>query len=203
MTERPILFSGPMVRAILAGRKTQTRRVAKVKPGILIQEIEEWQPLPDGLFRRAVFTRDQIAEPRFASGDNLWVREAWGWYGSKPSVEEHRNGVPVFYRADDGSEKCYGVDWRPSIHMPRWASRLTLTVTDVRVQRLQDIDQHDAEAEGVDCSGPVAVNCFHVLWNSLNEDRGYGWEANPWVVAVTFTAEKRNIDALRSLEGEQ
>lgn len=214
--DRPILFSGPMVRALLDGRKTQTRRVAALKAGILVQEIDEWKIEPNG-FRRAVFSRDQIAEPRFAVGDRLYVREAWRT-GAQDDRVAPRDLSPeetyVGYEADCASGQISATGkFRQAMHMPRWASRLTLTVTDVRVQRLQEITNADAVAEGTPCyvcGGPLHgrsendCHCFHktatandyrYLWDSLNEARGYGWETNPWVVAGSFTVERRNIDA--------
>lgn len=194
--DRPIIFSGPMVRALLDGRKTQTRRVAKVKPGILIQEIDEWKPCPDRISRRAVFTRDQIAEPRFAAGDRLWVREAW-------RADDFDNAETI-YRADAPSDVLVDtkgvIRWKPGIHMHRARSRLTLTVTDVRVQRLQDISEGDARAEGCyrqDEANPCAkpgIKGFYHDWNSINASRGFGWHNNPWVACLTFTVERRNID---------
>jgi hypothetical protein len=119
-------------------------------------------------------------------------------------------------RLADLDTEARGYPWRPTIFMPRWASRLTLIVTDVRVQRLQDISEGDARAEGVEHrtvtklngSDPqkwwfghengraTAKSAFRDLWDSLNAKRSYGWDANPWVCAVTFTAHQRNIDHL-------
>lgn len=151
MTSRPILFSGPMVRALLAGTKTQTRRI--VKPGP-----------PDGLgmyahlggwrYEGVVYEGDDVETCQHGiSGDKLWVRETW----SQPTSLDPS---PVFYRADypacvpDRFENVPQsedeVRWRPSIHMPRWASRIELEITDVRAQRLQDITEEDAIAEGVE-----------------------------------------------------
>lgn len=207
MADRPILFSGPMVRALLAGRKTMTRRVAKVKPGITLSDITEWVEQPNG-FRRGVFRRDQIAEPRFAVGDRLYVREAWRSAAPLDDTPPREMGdllvPPLRYEADGAVENW--AEWRghdagkfrQAMHMPRWASRLTLTVTDVRVQRLQDIDSDDAKAEGVfavDLTKHTSVARFKELWDSLNAKRGFGWDANPWIVAVSFTVERRNIDA--------
>lgn len=129
-TSRPILFSAPMVRAILDGTKTQTRRALKgAQPA---DPVDRW--LAAGQVLRC---------PYGALGDTLWVRETW-------------RGDPVEYRADthshgpaDGSRDAESVNWRPSIFMPRWASRLTLRITEVRVERLQEISEDDAAAEGV------------------------------------------------------
>lgn len=191
MTDRPILFSGPMVRAIIEGRKTQTRRVLK--------------PLP----RRTIFFNPQTAgahqfrDPCFAPGDRLWVRETWtarmehGWTIADARSRMYRE--EILYKAD-GDDSIDG--WWPSIHMPREFSRLTLIVTDVRVQRLQDITLGDICAEGLAASiydfKPVqrGFDAFAHLWESLNAKRGAGWDANPWVSAVTFEAHRKNIDRM-------
>lgn len=146
MTDRPILFSAPMVRALLAGTKTQTRRAVKGWP-------LEW--LVPGMF-----TPEYVADPANAacpygvSGDRLWVREAhWFFQDEHDPVTGYTPPVltteDVEYRAD-GESTRHG--WRPSIHMPRWASRITLNITGVRVERLQAITEDDARAEG--CHGP-------------------------------------------------
>jgi hypothetical protein len=134
----------------------------------------------------------------YVPGDRLWVREAWA---------PHPDGVMAHgavYRLchESAAQTGPGIErWRPSIHMPRWASRLTLSVTDVRVQRLQEISEADAQAEGVapfvwvdrPLDAPHRYN-FQLLWNDLH---GPGaWEADPHVVALTFSVEQRNIDAL-------
>lgn len=193
MKERPILFSGPMVRAILEGRKTMTRRV--VKDHHVATQFGPW--LPDG---------GQVVSPYGIPGDRLWVRETWlvldrdGWWDSSAGKTELMKvgGLPrvnaVAYRSQCDSEserirKEYGYKWRPSIHMPRWASRLTLEIISVRVERLQDIDDTDAEREGCDGSDMIpgySINQFHSLWDSINLKRGYGWDANPWVWVVGF-----------------
>lgn len=229
MTDRPILFSGPMVRALIEGRKTQTRRVLKPQPVAL-----ETRPLGFvGNPAKFAFTlcheggaNETLYVPvAYTIGDRLYVREAWG-VGTRPCpIEGWRDGVE--YRAEEAyldneddeltlhavttpegvHLEDYASDgWRPSIHMPRWASRLTLTVTDVRVQRVQDISNADALAEGIewpiaDCAeagepsgSPILV--FEELWDSLNAKRGFGWDANPWVVAITFEVVQGNIDSI-------
>ena len=186
--ERPILFSAPMIRCLFAGTKSQTRRVMKPQPtaGKIL-------PTPAGAPYRI--------------GDTLWVREAWG----------PRNDTSIYYRADEHL-RHFAIDpppelaviwenrqppstarqWIPSIHMPRWAARIFLSVTDVRVQRVQDITWRDVRAEGVDCPEhdfgigmcvghcPAIINAFRMLWNKLNAARGHSWESNPWVWAYTF-----------------
>ncbi len=190
MTDHPILFSAPMVCALLDGRKTQTRRLA-------------WR------FREVPTTDDgeglsRLPSPwqRVQPGDRLWVRETWAEVGT------YDPGLPI-YRADypscvpagyDNIPAAEAVKWRVSIHMPRRLSRLTLTVTDVRVQRLQDISHEDAEAEGWPGSGPDTQlrDAYPYSWyaNLPNDLHGSGaWEANPEVVALTFTVAQRNIDA--------
>lgn len=216
MADRPILFSGPMVRAILDGTKTQTRRVLKpqietfdVAPGRSCAIEIAWD-VDDGKGRiwkgsypagatefgwkkgTGVLTTQTV---HYAPGDRLWVRETFAHVTNfPPSVR--------YYATDDVHELRRK---RPGIHMPRWASRLTLTVTDVRVHRLQDISEEDAVAEGVDAISMADVkrqsawsrrHDFAQLWDSINGKReGANWDANPWVVAVSFAAEKRNIDA--------
>lgn len=199
MADRPIIFSAPMVRALLEGRKTQTRRVISTKGHANLFD-GSWS---DGYVLDPGNASWRAHHIKYATGDRLWVRENCAtWTGVLRDV---------IYRSDDEQEYLlaiadakHGAKWkgRPSIHMPRWASRLTLTVTSVRVQRLQDISEEDAVAEGVIPSSeanelrwqhyaPHGV-AFRDLWNSLHGPDA--WDANPWVVALTFTVERRNID---------
>jgi hypothetical protein len=199
MADRPILFSAPMVRALLAGTKTQTRRVVKPQPDIVRLEPITAE-ITSGFVAKKTPEDERhgrlgkiIRCPHGLPGDRLWVREAW-------SGDKHR----VDYRADGESRHDRMVGgWRPSIHMPRWASRITLEVTGVRVERLQDISEADAKAEGVKPREvrqfwlygasaekraqpyrQAAVDPYRELWESIN---GAGsWNANPWVWVVEF-----------------
>jgi len=195
MTDRPIIFSGPMVRALLDGRKTQTRRVLKPQPKY---GFEPWQDEDIGDWWQSGHGEagDDILAVPYAIGDRLWVRETFR--------EIEGDALRATYAADTQSWVKYGGGgpWRPSIHMPRWASRLTLTVTDVRVQRLQDITPANAIAEGIrpaansqtiDCDTPNPVDEFAHLWNTIHGPDA--WDRNDWVAALTFTVEQRNIDA--------
>lgn len=196
MKERPILFSAPMVRALLADTKTQTRRVVKepgwALPGSL--HLFNERPWADDPLRG---DRD-VACPYGQPGDRLWVREN-GWERPFRSGRDMREGAdtwpPYEYDAapvccwEDGELKRLGWKRRPSIHMPRWASRIRLEVTAVRAERLQDISAGDAMAEGV---GALPIETRHAtpkadfqfLWKSIN---GPGsWDANPWVWVVEF-----------------
>ena len=214
MADRPILFSGPMVRALLDGRKTQTRRVLSNTrfASIFNGEWADSYVLDPG---NASWRQQEV---RYAAGDRLYVREAWrtvGSAGQMDRVSPRGLGPQIVWYEADGAAPAeeFAGKFRQAMHMPRWASRLTLTVTDVRVQCLQEISEADAIAEGIEPTGmPVdqwknylpsrfigpgflsATNSFLSLWDSLNADRGYGWDTNPWVVAVTFTVDRRNID---------
>lgn len=212
MTDRPILFNGAMVRAILAGKKTQTRRAlrdqAPVDLGASMHGAHlRRQPMFDKVANRVVGTSlVDVRCPFGRPGDRLWVRETWG-VGSRPDPFGGYDGIE--YRADeellalgddlpchkvdtpDGVDLCdYRSGWKPSIHMPRWASRLMLEVTDVRVERLQAITTADAEAEGAiawtkECPSRVGAGpliAFRTLWDSTGGD----WAANPWVWVVGF-----------------
>ncbi|MBX5154598.1 hypothetical protein HJB78_27175 [Rhizobium lentis] len=209
MADRPILFSGPMVRALLAGTKTQTRRTLKFQPApgisIIRKTIRPLDGSPYHSFERRSVYGNYAGELdiRIKRGDRLWVRESWkphSTFDHLPPREMPESNV--FYLADEKYSPS-GSRGRPGIHMPRWASRLTLTVTDVRVERLQDITEEDARAEGcsVTWSGDMsegpskwANENYADLWDDIN---GPGaWEANPWVVAYTFTVDKRNIDQI-------
>lgn len=225
--DRPIIFSAPMVRALLDGRKTQTRRVLKPQPEWLSGAWYWTSPrYNNGDGARYFHTVDVsgvmpawLRALPYAPGDRLWVRE-----GFMPAPMEAVPAAPrptrwnIAYAAGGQDEvlapagynpMLYNYErWSPSIHMPRWASRLTLHVTAVRVQRLQDISDADARAEGLErigtawgidgIKGSVAAyerTAFRVIWNALH---GAGaWDANPWVAAITFTVERANIDALR------
>jgi hypothetical protein len=195
LTDRPIPFKAPMVRALLSDCKTQTRRVIKPHP----DELLEGQ-IPKQL-------RTQI-------GDCLWVRENWQGLSHGDYEVTKSSQCEVRYAATDPladlSTTDRGYPYRPSIHMPRWASRLTLTVTDVRVQRLQDISAEDAIAEGLQWVAPTfgvpgiastwngdSRISYAALWNHIN---GAGaWEANPWVIAYSFSVHKYNIDQLEGI----
>jgi len=190
MKERPILFSGPMVRAILDGSKTQTRRTFK---GTTEHK---------GPYNPACMEAHQQANgwgsicPHGTPGDRLWVRETWAvQHGFDAWTPRHiPRGARIYYSATaDLKGPCGvgGLRCRPSIFMPRWASRILLEITDVRVQRLQEISEGDARAEGAigalnDSIGDnwCACEAFAALWESIN---GPGsWHANPWVWAITF-----------------
>jgi hypothetical protein len=206
MKEHPILFSGAMVRALIDGSKTQTRRI--VKP----------QPVANhrGKFAFDSFTDDEAIEsywqnyplwgpvrsPFGKAGDRLWLRENLKYVDTLTTRHDH-----LLYAADDvrvprepglADWACDGMAFGfansvPSIHMPRWASRITLEVTGVRIERLRDISEADATAEG---TTPSIVGAdldylkyragFQTLWDSLNASRGYGWDVNPWIWVIEF-----------------
>lgn len=181
MSMKPILFSTPMVQAILDGRKTMTRRVIKTD-----DSPDNWQISLAGTSIVRTKPYDAILS-RYKVGDILWVRETW--------VEMHG---AYFYRADiDESVKAlmepHGAVWKPSIFMPREAARIFLRVTDVRVERLQDILCGDMKREG--CIPDTVTggqyqqwqrDYWIPLWDSINAKRGYGWYTNPWVWVYTF-----------------
>lgn len=201
MKERPILFSAPMVRALLEGRKTQTRRIVKPQPD------HHWSSLPgyridmtpravgSGLAVRpthSIPTRPFSAEsPRAMDlspwincrygrpGDRLWVRETW-----RPD-SMRRGQQKAWYRADFSEDEAAMKTWRPSIFMPRWASRLTLEVTSVRVERLFACSEADALAEGITAQQGVNPRLTYAnLWESINGK--CSWSRNPWVWVVEF-----------------
>jgi hypothetical protein len=226
MKERPIIFSGDSVRAILDDRKTQTRRLCKravFSDGTVAASVHPdgaatgwiaWSPF-------AVTAQDTLKRypgddgfpcPHGVVGGRLWVRETWG-VGSRPDPRGGYNGIE--YRADDGADldkkadlPCYRDDehdltvyrlgWHSPIHMPRWASRIDLVITEVRVQRLQDITEEDARAEGCKSADhATGRECilspelgsyrlhFQSLWDAINGNRAT-WDSNPWVWALSF-----------------
>ena len=186
--EHPILFSGPMVRAILEGRKTQTRRVVK---GLLDGEEPgpcNWSKTGWGNWHNGGCSCRPIPFPYGWPGDLLWVRETFRETGSAQQVDGKLRGPldpeQIVYYADDKAA-LYDGPWRPSIYMPRWASRLTLRITDVRVQRVQEMTLGDAKAEGLPNDEPIG-QWFPMLWDSINAKRGYSWDVNPWVWAISF-----------------
>lgn len=247
MADRPIIFSAPMIQALLAGRKSQTRRLYKPMNGWVKQDCREVR-LHEGqwchFLKGAESPLERLRLP-YAVGDQLWVRESLAFdhyeiadtYAPMGFVGE-QNGV---YYGTAGGERIYFHTWAadgdkfkdcpdqpidakplpkrgvPSIHMPRWASRLTLVVTDVRVQRLQDISEADALAEGatdegpcdhhratcdeIGCCGPRHKGGFHLLWNSIHG--ADAWAANPWVTAISFEVHHCNIDALPAVPAQE
>lgn len=208
---KTILFSTPMVQAILEGRKTQTRRVIKPQPrhpllqvadGYHKGEWHEWLPEDKSDIVTGGRWGYQYLCP-YCAGDILWVRETWG-IPIKMAGE-------IIYKADYQDKKpplADGQKWRPSIHMPKEAARIFLKVTDVRVERLQEISVQDAKDEGIKvwangCIDGLAFGCYNgdkcvyntcrqpidyfcELWNSINSKRGYGWDSNPWVWVYQF-----------------
>lgn len=241
MVDKPIIFSAPMIRALLDGTKTQTRRI--LGPGTTLfngrpwsrhQNAQTWgwdeawvDPGPSPAGNPGPYLKlpwcagdADVYEgtahriyPQIQPGDRLWVREAWARVpatayrqsvGVEQVVDPSDPDMACVYRA--GWDRCAPSRWRPSIHMPRWASRLTLLVKDVRVQRIQDITEADAEAEGLSLldwerddesgEGPDSyVECFSWLWRSLHGPDA--WDRNEWVVAITFDVHRRNIDEMK------
>lgn len=209
--ERPILFSAPMVRAILAGRKTMTRRIVKPQPAGKQRVVEGlahvtvgMNPADDGAVwyvGDGVSRGTEVRCPYGSFGDRLWVRETF-----RPIMSGMNEGE-WDYRADDPSASGIGfIPWKPSIFMPRQASRITLQVEAVRVERLQDITDEDAIAEGMHkfhgvgfygydpngtpgtCVGDSAGEAFRLLWDKINGNGS--WDVNPWVWVVSFSVVK-------------
>ncbi len=228
MNTKPIIFSGPMVRAILDGRKTQTRRIFKVRgpmgvsypvtcPEESLIELYDNELRDDGTinYLSTGALSGPYECPYGKPGDLLWVRESWQAlsFGDYLPTKDHVSDVRYMAtdKLADLDKDTRGWPWRPSIHMPRWASRITLEITDVRVQRLQDISQKDADSEGVwetdfyqdavehasavGCgTGFIPKQAFEHLWSSINGPDS--WVSNPWVWAVTFNPYLVNVDSL-------
>jgi len=211
--ERPILFSAPMVRAILAGSKTQTRRIVKMPASwdcfVCADWGNGWWPYKSDDGENPSFDNNEVPLncPYGIVGDHLWVRETWSsdfsghypfdrvWYAADDDRKhdiERRDGVRGIYSPE--SAKHIPFKWHPSIHMPRAASRIDLEVAGVRVERLQDISEEDAQAEGclplfIDGQGVLGAQPFYrygfeKLWQSINGAES--WDANPWVWVVEF-----------------
>lgn len=201
MKERPILFGAPMVRAILDGRKSQTRRVVKPQPYIDGQGNFCWNsrnfgqdfngphiqaiasPIPSSKTKR-------VHCPFGKPGDRLWVREAWATHSCFDAIPPRDLTTrSIHYQADGKAETG---KYRQAFHMPRWASRILLEITAVRVERLQDISEDDALAEGVTFKNPVnpghaarmGREAFAELWQSINGPDS--WDENPWVWVIEF-----------------
>lgn len=223
MKERPILFSAPMVQAILAGNKTQTRRTIKWP----IMDKTIWFELDEGYGPDLVNPKEPIDHlcPYGKIGDQLWVREksrigssGWhhidgGWYCIDYAAggSSMRNGEAPKHYPELSHNKDFSLRWQPSIHMPRWASRIQLEITNIRVERLQDINEADAKAEGCDSDmtewGSIywfhgvegyksgksfadsAKEAFTRLWETINGPDS--WTANPWVWVIEFKRVER------------
>jgi hypothetical protein len=195
MKERPIIFNSEMVRAILKGEKTQTRRVIKPQPpgdyqwqGWVIETTGSKTDIGKAGWRKGYLPSIYVRCPYGEPGDELWVRETWAGHVLdgmlKPS--EFTRGYNCVYRADipqgDSAESHHV--WRPSIFMPRWASRIQLRIINIWCERLQDIA--DPQAEGVGYWGCDTIEVFEDLWDSINAKRGFSFASNPWVWAVEF-----------------
>ncbi|HDQ4772109.1 TPA: hypothetical protein P9I14_004097 [Yersinia enterocolitica] len=217
MNEKPILFNSEMVNAILSGRKTQTRRIMKVQPSEHFhpQTIHGSMDFTAHWYTPGVIDKDGYLQPARkdvfgvadedegytcplgAVGDQLWVRETWARYNIDQTSHD------MDYRATAPADWPKDGLWRPSIHMPRWASRINLLITGVRVERLQDISEEDSMSEGIDADSlaesqdhydciadhnmtgrPTAKRYFSNLWQSIYGEES--WQANPWVWVIEF-----------------
>ena len=197
MNEKPILFNGEMVRAILEGRKTQTRRIVN----------DKHLPFVTNMLENFVNNQwDKRPFPYGKPGDRLWVRETWATAATFDHMKPSNipKGQHIWCTVEDDSDFVVSAGhWRgktrPSIFMPRWASRITLEIKSIRVERLQEISEEDAKAEGMELT-PVGTatwsnrQSFQVLWDSINANRKdkqgnplpYTWDDNPWVWVVEF-----------------
>jgi hypothetical protein len=208
---KPIIFSTPMVQAILDGKKTQTRRVVKINGCPITSPKESLELTKEGLIYHSFCSMSGYYKPLCQPGDILWVRETWSRDESGEYVYRTNYGT-----TEDDSFPPSMFKWRPSIFMPREAARIFLKVTNVRVERLQDISEEDAMAEGCitfhDKTGDgkfedvlefdlTARDAFCELWQRLNLKRGYGWETNPWVWVYEF--EKISKEEVERLEGSE
>ncbi len=213
--DRPIIFNTEMVKAVLDGRKTQTRRV--VKPQYVHSATKEiWtSTTKSGFMYQGPIENVEgllIQCPYGKVGDKLWLRETWAADAICDEIQPKYLGEEstVWYRAD-GFKRRQSIDhdlldergrWRPSIFMPKWASRITLELTNIRVERVPDISEDDAKAEGAEKRFEVEApnfiknpqwepdsthkTGFKHLWDSINRKRGYPWESNPWVWVIEF-----------------
>ena len=220
MKERPIIFSGPMVRALLDGRKSQTRRLIRgledvpADMSVYIDSNGWLSGLRPKAFDGWKFVTDiygrKVRCPHGATGDRLWIRETWR------QVFPEANG-PLEYRADYGEDAQITGGWNSPLFMPRWTSRITLEITGLRVQRLQDISEEDARAEGLKITGPTVNSAgeviddrpgylgygslwhdprraFETLWDAVNGKRA-PWSSNPWVWVLDFKRVEQEAKA--------
>ena len=222
MKERPILFSGEMVRKILEDKKSQTRRVMKPQPVKANNGFWNWAG--------AGWSRDDVSLvvpghsmanrcPFGQIGDLLWVRETWAHDDMDCKDVSCGNRDHIWWKANEtkivADSFAGSARWRPSIFMPHWASRIHLKIVDIRVERLQHISKEDARAEGVGhiwewnkeraskhpehfkrgVLNPYVAN-YSVLWDELNSQRGFGWDVNPWVWVIVFKRAENFICSL-------
>ena len=166
MKYHPMLFNTQMVRATLADRKDMTRRIIKPQPGT------------GGIFIPELFLKEKC---KYKPGDRIWVRETWR---TQTSMSGDFRGY--YYKADDASN----YKWNPSIYMPRVASRITLEIVDVRIERVQEISPADIKREGIDPDDSLII-AFSILWDSLNKKRGFPWDDDPWVWVISFKRIKQ------------
>lgn len=206
MKETGLMFKAPLVRAILEGRKTQTRRIVKRLP-LRINRDANAMEIDVANIENGEFAK-RVPCPMGKPGDRIYVRETWQ-HGNFP-LGPYQEGAPVFYRADylherdpdyADAERTVRRNWLPSIHMPKQAARIWLEITGVRVERLQSISRADAIAEGIqffngdhECGAKnyldktdmdyslCPIDSFETLWRSTGGD----WEANPWVWVIDF-----------------
>lgn len=212
MNEHPILFSSEMVKAIIDGRKTQTRRVIKPQPdegfnhafqdgdgNWIFWDTQNAAGLSE--FTLRAYPKGSATGfkcPYGQPGDHLWVRETFNLDDNdktkRVGYKADGSGIRTSVRDFDTSER-YELPWKPSIFMPRWASRITLEVVRIRVERVTDISEEDIRAEGTPTPNPPPNNwmddskwraTFAYLWNCINEKRGHGWDTNPFVWVVEF-----------------
>lgn len=196
MKERGMIFNAEMVRAILDGRKTQTRRIMAPQPA---DDIERCIfPNPEAIgWKSSLRHKHGSTTAHFCHygkpGDRIWVRETWNKYGGLLTYRADHDWID-----DMRKETVCTAKWVPSIHMPRWASRILLEITDVRVERLSSISQEDAKAEGMELTGwrptysdpdsggevMTPYDNFAELWSSIYGDES--WKANPWVWVIEF-----------------
>lgn len=211
---RPVLMNAFSINAILKSRKRQTRRVIRPQPGMFFttfSKLEIFKSVLHAIYKDGAMVRC----PYGNVGDRLWVRETWaaerGYNNLAPRDIEGQyasiENVDLWWRADHASDRRLDAKpgkWRPSIFMPRWASRITLEITDIRIERVQDISEADAIVEGVSDARMFLPGEFEVepaqkktglslpvwrfmhLWNSINGKRGYDWPSNPWVWIIEF-----------------
>lgn len=218
MADRPILFSAPMIAALLAGRKTQTRRVCRQANDAALSCVVAIDPALAGPGWFGDEEGDVSFSAGYATGDRLWVREAWRTHKAYDDLKPSEMGGEerVWTESDRDNCDAHG-RYRHARFMPRWASRLTLIVANVRIERLQDCTEADAIAEGIDRGGFGSMwgwlaygeanlhfqrhfsdprESYRTLWDSINGDGA--WEENPWVTAIRFDVRKGNIDNLEA-----